>query len=483
MVLPANNAPSGAKLNVALSTVPGPQDPQIPAGSPQAFLYLAMTPTSDVTLNGSPKVTMTLPQAPKSQGQFYAWLYDTSAKTWLDLAPVSVQGAQMVFGGTDKTLALKQGTQYLVIPFTATQFASCPTPVPSPTPTTTPPPPAISGKFYVTAASVASSGPFPGQFANAELLTYNEATGAQMTALPLQYPAGAYAQAMTLSKDFSKLYIAAYGPLDNGGFSTFPLPGLTIVDTSTNTIAHQTMINGGIFSGALSPDGSRYYGAGQNQGSSALFVFDTSNGALLDTIPLPTAAGGTELSVAATATTVFVGSGNANTIYAVNPSTNAVSTFYTSTCGCSPTFGIDAAGTQLFLNELSDVRTLSTATGSSLSTINPPGGIASFIVGSSESADDSTIVFQDRYSALGPTGLDQYGAGVLSTSNNSWTGQFHLTIPATAVSVNANGSFALFSQNSNSGFQNVDARALPMGQLYYSITPPNGLLPTAEAAQ
>lgn len=476
IVLPQNNAPSGAQLDVAVSTSPTQATPQIPAGQPQAFVYFAMTPSADVTLNGSPKVSVTLPSAPSTQGQFYAWLYDTTNKSWLDLAPVTVQGAQITFGGTSKTLTLTRGVQYLAIPFTAAANVSCPTPLPSPTPTPTPPP--ISGNFYVAAASAYSTtGPYGPNWANQTLFTYDEATGSEQHSLSLNYPTYAYAQTLSLSRDAHTLYVGAYGSLVFGQESTLPLPGLTIVDTASNTIVTQTTIPGGIFAGTLSPDGSRYYGAGEALGQNALFVFDAANGALLNTIPLPS--GELPFEIAASTSTVYVGGYGA--IYAVNPSNGTVHTFYTSSCNCDMSVGIDPTASKIFTDEMANLRVLSAADGSTLAVLNPPG-IKYFLVGNAESADASTLVYQDTYTQLSPTGSDQYGVTVLSSSNNAVLGMFKLPMPG-SVSVNANGRFALISQNGNSGFQNVDARALPLGQLYYSITPPNGLMPTAETAQ
>lgn len=479
IVLPQNNAPSGAELDVAVSTSPTQTTPQIPAGKPQAFVYFAMTPSADVTLNGSPKVSVTLPSAPSTQGQFYAWLYDTTTKSWLDLAPVTVQGTQITFGGTSKTLTLKRGVQYLAIPFTAAANVSCPTPIPSPTPTPTPPP--ISGKFYLGAAGIASSG-YP--FTNATLLTYDEGTGAELASLPLGYPQGAEAQTISLSSDFSKLYIGAEGPIVNDNVSTLPIPGLTIVDSATNTIVHQTTINGGISAGALSPDGTRYYGAGEN-GNNALFVFDATTGALLNTITLPPrnpAGLAVPQGIVVTPTTAYVVSGDGDAIWAVNLSTNAVSTFFSCTKGCS-SVGVDQTNTKIFVNEISDFRVLTT-NGSTIAVINPPPGTSQFLGGAGESADRSAIGVQEQLTATAPNGNAEFGASIISTSSNAVSTPFRVPIPAgNGPVLNTTGVFALFFQPANSGYPGVDARALPLGQLYYSVTPPSQMLPTSAAAQ
>lgn len=57
-------------------------------------------------------------------------------------------------------------------------------------------------------------------------------------------------------------------------------------------------------------------------------------------------------------------------------------------------------------------------------------------------------------------------AHTVSTSNNAVLGTFKLSMPG-SVTVNANGQFALISQNGNSGFQNVDPRALPSSSRRY----------------
>lgn len=226
------------------------------------------------------------------------------------------------------------------------------------------------------------------------LLTYDESSGHELTSLPLNYPQGAYPSTMSLSAGFDKLYIGAYGPIVNDAPSTFPLPGLTIVDTQTNAILHQTTINGGVFAGMLSADGTRYYGAGENEGNNALFVFDAATGALLNTITLPPrnpAGLAVPDAVAVSGTTAYVDSGDGVYIYKVDLSTNAVTTFVSS-CGCS-LIGLNQTATKLFVNQTGQgIRVLNPATAATIGLIAPPSGIASFLGDASLSADASTIL-------------------------------------------------------------------------------------------
>jgi hypothetical protein len=454
ITLPANNAPSG-KLNVTLSTTATSQDPQIPAGNAQAFLYVAMATSSDVTLNGSPKVAMTLPQAPKSQGQFYAWLYDVSSKSWLNLAPITVQGAQMTFGGTNKTLTMKQGAQYLIIPFTAEQFISCPTPGPTPTPSPTPtptPPPAISGKWFDAITDTNGN--------NAAFNTFDEQTGKQLATLNLGYPNGVFGAAIALSKSGSLAYIAGYGPLVNGNPSTFPLPGLTIVDTASNSVIHQTTIDGGIDAGTLSPDETRYYGVGEDVNGNEFFVFDASTGALLKTVSLPTQIFGVTVNPAGT--TAYLPADNQ--IYTVNLTSGTLATLC---MGCAGSLAFNVSGTKLFSVQQAGILILNPSTGAQIGTIAKPpnvyiifqpapyarfeaGNLASFVI--AEGNNDGS-----------------YSYAVVSTASDSILNTF--TAPpyfgGDTPAVNEAGTYAVFMNSGSGSASPVGALALPYGQEYF----------------
>lgn len=137
ITLPSNNAKGGSTLSLLISTGAPAGMPAVPAKSAQSMVYFGLTASADVTLNGVPKFTMTLPSAPKSQGQFYAWSFDPKLG-WTNLGTITVSGANVTFGGTSSSVKLVHGVQVFMVPFTAAPFASCPTPTPTPAPTTSP---------------------------------------------------------------------------------------------------------------------------------------------------------------------------------------------------------------------------------------------------------------------------------------------------------------------------------------------------------
>lgn len=130
ITLTKNNAPAGAMLTVSVSTGSPAGVPTIPANSASAFEYFSLTSSATVTFNGFPKFAMTLPSAPSSQGQFYAWMYNSATKSWTDLGTMTVSGSSLSFGGGTASVTLAPAVTYVVIPFTATQNAACPTPSP-----------------------------------------------------------------------------------------------------------------------------------------------------------------------------------------------------------------------------------------------------------------------------------------------------------------------------------------------------------------
>ncbi len=84
IAVPKNNAPPGTQLNVSVSISPPKGTPAIPASNSTAFEYFAMNTSADVTFSAFPKIRMTLPSTPKSQGKFYVWMYDSTASIWTD---------------------------------------------------------------------------------------------------------------------------------------------------------------------------------------------------------------------------------------------------------------------------------------------------------------------------------------------------------------------------------------------------------------
>ena len=156
ITLPSNNGAGGATLSLLVSTGAPSGMPAIPASKAQSIVYFGLTASADVTLNGVPKFTMTLPSAPKSQGQFYAWAY-SATKGWTDLGTITVQGANVTFGGTSQTVALQGHVQLFMTPFTAAPLATCPTP-PPPTPTPPASPTPVPSPTPTGVASCATSG-------------------------------------------------------------------------------------------------------------------------------------------------------------------------------------------------------------------------------------------------------------------------------------------------------------------------------------
>jgi DNA-binding beta-propeller fold protein YncE len=130
IALPANDAPAGSTLTVSVSVNPPPNAPSVSAPSANAFEYFTLTASADVTFNGFPKIALMLPAAPVSQGQFYAWMYDSSAARWTDLGTMTVSGASLSFGGGSAAVRFSKDVAYVAIPFTAQPHAACPTPSP-----------------------------------------------------------------------------------------------------------------------------------------------------------------------------------------------------------------------------------------------------------------------------------------------------------------------------------------------------------------
>ncbi len=152
MALSANSAPTGAKLTVGVSVAPPAAAASIPVSNASAFEYFTLTASSNVTFKGFPGMALQLPSVPKNEGKLYAWIYDTSAKTWTDLGTVNISGSRISFGGGSATITLRANIAYVVASFTASVGASCPTPPPPPNcpPATPAPGPTPTGtRLYV----------------------------------------------------------------------------------------------------------------------------------------------------------------------------------------------------------------------------------------------------------------------------------------------------------------------------------------------
>jgi hypothetical protein len=474
IVLPSNNAPSGAQLNVAVSTTAPQALPQIPAGNPLAVAYFTMTPSTDVTMNGSPKVSMTLSAAPKNQGQFYAWLYDTSAKTWLDLASITVQGTQVVFGGTNTTLKFKRGVQYLAIPFSAVPNASCPTP--SPVPTATPIP--FTGEFFLGGTFIASNN----ALVNGSVLVYDESTGQQTATVNLGYATGTMVFSTTLSSNGNLLYVTAGTANNSGGnanASGTPIPALTIIDTATNSILHQTTIPASIFGGTLSADQTRFYGAGYDgsKSSFAVLVFDAATGAELTSIPLPAGAQDAAQIVIDNGTnTAYVLGDN---LYKVDLTSGTASVFYHESNAALPleNIALDSTESKLYLAEGTRVLIFDPANGSPDGTITTPPGVEGF-ESMSQSADRKTLLLTEV--------LNQspgYGASVVSAATGAIVNSFTFAQAWGQSSLNANGTYALLWEGGSQQAFKPAAYGIPSGTQFYTSSEPANFFPQASAAQ
>jgi hypothetical protein len=477
IVLPASNAAPGATLSVTVSATAPSGLGTIPAKSPQALLYFTMQPSSDATFSDSPKVAMTMPSAPQSQGAFYAWMYDMSAKTWTLFATVSVSGNHVTFGGTTGKISMSAGRQYVLIPFTAAPYASCPTPGPTPTPTPTPVP--VTGKFYLATNTFDNLG----NYLSASVLAYDEATGHQTSALNLAYGTGTIPFSTTLSNNAELLYVTAgtASAVTNSFTSNIPVPGLTIVNTATNTIEHQTTIAGNVFDGTLSADQTRFYGTGYDSASAkfVVFVFDAASGNELQTIPLPSSAQVPRwIVVNDAATAAYVADLNSHDVYKVDLTARTSSLLYAETNGSAlPLTGLalNPSESKLYLDEFTRVLVLDPATGSLVNTINPPSGTNFYSV--AESADRKTLLTAD---ALNQSPYN--GSSVISTATDAISTSFTFSQTLDDAALNANGSFALLWELSFNAFP-VSAYAIPSGALFYTVTIPSNVIVESAAAQ
>lgn len=477
IVVPANNAAPNSTLSVTLSTNAPTGLGSIPANSVQALLYFTMEPSSDATFGESPKIAMTMPSAPHSQGAFYAWLYDVSAKTWTLFATVSVSGDQVTFGGTTDKISMTAGRQYILIPFTAAPYASCPTPGPTPTPTPTPVP--VTGKFYLATNTFDNLG----NYLTASVLTYDEATGHQTSSLNLGYGTGTIPFSTKLSNDGALLYVTAAtsSAVTNSFTSNIPVPGLTIVNTATNAIVHQTTVAGNVFDGTLSKDQTRFYGAGYDSvsGKFVVFVFDASTGAQLKTIPLPSDAQLPRwITVNDAASTAYVVDVNATEVDKVDLTAGTSSVLYAETNHSAlplSSVALDPTESKLYLGEFMRILVLDPSSGSVVNTLPAPSGTNYYDV--TQSSDRQTLLTSD---ALNTSPFN--GASVISTATGATTNAFTFDQTLDAAAVNANGSLALLWQLSFNAFP-VSAYAVPSGALFYTVTIPSNVIVDSAAAQ
>lgn len=479
IALPANSASSGATLKIALSTSQPSNMVALPAKSPQAFLYFTLQASSNATFNGLPKFAMTLPSAPRSQGAFYAWMYNTGTKTWTDFGPVNVSGSQVSFGGTSKAFTLSAGVQYVAVPFTAAPAASCPTPPPTPpptpTPSPTPTPVPVTGSFYVAANTFDANG----NYLSASVLTYDEATGHQKGTLNLGYGTGTLPFSSTLSSNGALLYVTGdtASSVTNSFTSNIPIPGLTIINTASNTIVHQTTIAGNVFGGTLSADQTRFYGVGYDSvpGSFVVFVFDASSGSLLHELPLPASAQlPKDIVVNNAGTTAYVMDQNAIAVYKVDLATGAASVLYQETQRVHEPIlnvALDPTDTNLYLGEFDRVLVFNAASGSLTNALPAPTGAPQFY-NMAESGDRKTVLL-----AGGTT------ATVLSTASGAYVNTFATGTQILDIdALNGTGTFAALWQLSFDAVP-VSAFAIPSGAPFYNVPIASNLIIYSAAAQ
>lgn len=142
VTLSRNNAPPGTTLSIAESISSPRSVPSVPAQNVSTFEFFTLVPSADVTFENFPKFAMTFSSAPKTAGQYYAWMYDATSAAWSDGGSVTVSGSTMAFGGGAR-ITLHAGVTYAIVTFTARQGAVCPiactTPPPVPSAAPTPP--------------------------------------------------------------------------------------------------------------------------------------------------------------------------------------------------------------------------------------------------------------------------------------------------------------------------------------------------------
>lgn len=268
-----------------------------------------------------------------------------------------------------------------------------------------------------------------------------------------------FGSSIVLSKNGATAYIAGYGPLVNGNPSTFPLPGLTIVNVSTNSILHQTTIDGGIDAGALGADQTRYYGLGEDVNGNELFVFDATSGALLQTIPMPE-----QFSQIVVNPNGTVGYLPGTHTYQINFTTGTLTTL----CTCSGALAIDATGSKLFAIQQNGITILNATTGVQIGTIAKPSNVYLFLPGNVSSASieagnlGSFVVGENNNDG-------SYSDAVVSTSSDSIvnTVASQPYLGGQTPAVNEAGNYAVLMSQGSGSASPVGAVALPYSQLYF----------------
>ena len=151
IMIPTNNAPPGARLEVTVSRKLPQLVSRVPAQASQPFMSFTLKSSATVTLHGIPEFSVRLLSQPVSHGAFYAWAYNAQ-EGWRDFGPVAVSGKLLTFGGSKKNLKLQADVTYAVIPFTAPKGAVPPAGPQStcaPPPTAGPGPTPAGTKLYV----------------------------------------------------------------------------------------------------------------------------------------------------------------------------------------------------------------------------------------------------------------------------------------------------------------------------------------------
>jgi streptogramin lyase len=126
ITLPVNNAHAGATLEITVSNGTPPAMKRLPVNPSQPFASFTLKSSTDVVMRGTPMLVVKLQSAPQSHGAYYAWLYDTATKHWIDLGPVGVSGSILSFGRSFEELRLRKNISYVIVPFTAAAGATCP---------------------------------------------------------------------------------------------------------------------------------------------------------------------------------------------------------------------------------------------------------------------------------------------------------------------------------------------------------------------
>jgi hypothetical protein len=140
ITLPANDNHS-ATLNLVVSTAAPNSMPTIPESlnATQPYVFLKLGTTQDVTINGLPGFSVTIPSGALGTSPVKLGFYDP-AKGWHFVGDMIRSGNTWSFSGTSTAITLKASTPYFVVPYSCTGPSPSPVASPSPSPVASPSP-------------------------------------------------------------------------------------------------------------------------------------------------------------------------------------------------------------------------------------------------------------------------------------------------------------------------------------------------------